>query len=86
LRELNVVKHTFEPNRPNLDLQQDDIDDAFRTKLFEARKKAKRRTPTVWTPPTPEWPNGKPNRMPLFFACLEEVLGLKGKPQKKSTD
>jgi predicted transcriptional regulator len=67
----------------NAELEQEDIAGAFREKLMAARRKAQRRTPTTWTEGTPAFPNGKPNRVPLFFACLEELLKLKTPEQKQ---
>jgi hypothetical protein len=53
------------------DATVEQLEDGFRDRMQQARTKTKYKTPRVKTK------DGRFNRMPLFFACLEEVCGLK---------
>jgi hypothetical protein len=53
------------------DATHEQLEDAFRDRMHEARTKAKHKTPRVKTT------DGRFNRMPYFFSCLEDVCGIK---------
>jgi hypothetical protein len=54
--------------------------EAFRALLFDARTRTKKRGGITKRAVGQAGEYGLTNRMPYFFACLEELLGLKGPP------